>query len=421
MIGTLFWLAFPFLLLVILITGKHRRGLSERLGCYRKTDTINSLRIWIHAASIGEISVARQLIARLEELAPETTFVLTTMTIHGRDFARSVLPASIPVYLAPLDVPLIVERAVRLVRPVVYVCLETELWPMLHGSLVRAGTASVLLNGRLSEKSIKSYLRFHFLFSPVVSAYDHIAAISEQDRTRFLLLGARRESVIVTGNVKDDTAPPAAATSVRNGWRRVLQIDGEATVIIAGSTHAPEEELLVPLIKSDVERARIWILAPRHLRRLEDVERLLAQQGLASDRLSRLKDGGSRHASVVLVDTMGDLASLYSVASCAFVGGSLTAYGGHNVMEAARWGTVVFFGPHTEDFQEAAGALAAGGGGIRVGSADELAEQLHRLLQDRREREERGRQAQAVAQSRRGAIETQARLVVAMLPHREGE
>ncbi|MCB2215347.1 3-deoxy-D-manno-octulosonic acid transferase [Desulfofustis glycolicus] len=418
-VGLLFWLCFPVLLLIVLLTGIHRRGLTERLGWYRGAERQPGRPlIWLHAASIGEITVARELINRLQQQVPEVRFVVTTMTIHGRDFARTLLPRSLPVFLAPLDVPGVAGRVVRQLRPILYVCLETELWPLLLDSVKRSGAAAVLLNGRLSERSIGTYQRFRAFFGRVLAHFDRLAVIGEKDRQRFLSLGVRPERVIVTGNVKEDGTPLQDPAAVRAHWRQRLQVDRGQQVFIAASTHAPEEAMLLPLLRLLVETGRICLLAPRHPKRLGQIAALCRQHGVAFDLLSEINGDRGRRQRFILVDTMGDLAELYGIAGSAFIGGSLVDYGGHNLMEAARWGCVVFFGPSTDDFQEAAATLEASGGGLRIASPEELADRLQCLLDDPGELARRSGEAARAAHHQCGAVDRQAALVVAALGDR---
>lgn len=418
-VGLVFWLCFPVLLTVVLITGRQRSGLAERLTCYRRVPAGSGRpRIWMHAASIGEVAAARLLMEEVRRRVPDSDFVLTTMTVHGRDFARALLPPEMVVRLAPLDVPPLVGRAVHLLRPSLYVCLETELWPLLLAAVKRSGAAAVLLNGRISDRSSRNYLRLRRLFAPVVQHYDRIAVISEKDRRRFIALGVNPERVVVSGNIKNDHLLPADKVAIREQWRRLLGVEADRDVFIAGSTHAPEEQYLLPLIRHLVSRDLLVLLAPRHLQRVDEVVALCRRQHLDCDLLSRIKAEGGRRHHLVVVDTMGDLAGLYSVAAIAFIGGSLVNYGGHNVMEAARWGAVVFHGPNTSDFQDAVEALAAAGGGIRVGSVEDLAGGVGRLLDDRQELARRRRQATAAAGQLGGAIQVQAELIVRALAAR---
>lgn len=416
-VGLCFWIFFPILSVVVLITGKHRRGLKERLAFYEPSAGRPSpgapKRIWIHAASIGEVRAAGVLIDRLKGRLPDWDVLVTTMTIHGRDFARQHLGPDVACYLAPLDVPYSVNRAINTFAADVYVCLETELWPVLIDTLRTKGVPSLLINGRLSTRSISNYRRFRILFAPLLKSFGSIGAISEVDRQRFVEVGADPAHVAVTGNIKDDTRLPQNPEAVTAKWSAILGLAEDADVFIAGSTHSPEEELLVPLLRSRTDRESLAIIAPRHLHRLNTIESLLGGQGLGYDRLSELKQGRQRVHPLVLVDTFGDLGELYSVATFVFVGGSLSGSGGHNMMEPAIWERVVFFGPDTADFKESAATLENCGGGYRVDGIDDLGAKMTMLQGDRERLDHARQQAGNAAREHQGAADRQAALIMA--------
>ena len=416
-VGVFFWIFFPILFVVVLITGKHRRGLKERLAFYEPSAVSPSpgstKRIWIHAASIGEVRAAGVLIDQLKGLLPDWDVLVTTMTIHGRDFARQHLGPDVACYLAPLDVPYTVNRAIAAFAADAYVCLETELWPVLIDTLRAKGIPSLLINGRLSTRSISNYRRFRFLFAPLLKSFDSIGAISEADRQRFIEVGADPVRVAVTGNIKDDTRLPQDPLAVTAKWSSILGLTENVDVFIAGSTHSPEEELLVPLLKSLTDRESLAIIAPRHLDRLNSIESLLGGQGLDYDRLSELKQGRQRVHPLVIVDTFGDLGELYSVATFVFVGGSLSGSGGHNMMEPAIWERVVFFGPDTADFKESAATLENCGGGYRVDDIDDLGTKMTMLRGDRERLDHARQRAGTAARGHQGAAERQAALIMA--------
>ena len=257
-VGLLFWIILPILLPIVLLTGVHRRGLKERLAFYDTSVIENRSgdrrRLWIHAASIGEVRAAGLLIECLKEHLADPEFLVTTMTIHGRDFARQHLGSDIACHLAPLDVPYSVNRALAAFRPDHYVCLETELWPVLLSTLKIKGIPTLLINGRLSPRSISTYRRFKFLFAPVVQSFRAIGAISETDRQRFIEVGAASDLVVVTGNIKDDTRLPPNPERITATWSELLDLAPGVDVFIAGSTHSPEEELLLPLLKEFNDR-----------------------------------------------------------------------------------------------------------------------------------------------------------------------
>jgi len=338
--------------------------------------------------------------------------LVTTMTIHGRDFARDHLGPDITCYLAPLDVPFVAARVARRIDPDLYICLETEVWPLLISHLHRTGTLPILLNGRLSEQSISGYLRLKFLFGPVLRKFDRIGAISDADRGRFIEVGALPDRVTVTGNIKNDRRPPADRAAVAARWTSVLCVEPGTTVVVCGSTHPPEEELLLPLYREmTAGHDQLWLLAPRHLDRLDDIVALLDAAGVPFDRLSTVTRTGERHAHLVLVDTFGDLPELFSVATFVFIGGTLAPFGGHNLMEAAMWETIVFFGPDISDFRESGALLEACGGGYRVASVDELGEKMEQFLQDPERLHEMRLCAGQAATGLRGAGSRQAEIV----------
>ncbi len=381
-----FLVCFPFLLILVLIHGKHRRGLSERLGfiSFRETKKPGVKRVWIQAASIGEVNAAASIIQRLKNFSPDLRFVVTTMTLHGRDYGRVKLGEDVPCFLAPLDVPLVVDRFLHLFMPDAYICLETELWPLVIGKAKRSGAAVILLNGRISDRSIGAYRRFRPIFRAVLENFDEIGVIGRVDSQRFALLGAKPEGITITGNIKYDALLPQNHLEIREKQRDLLGVDNDMEVFIAGSTHDPEEELLLPIYERLGEKSnQLWLIAPRHLDRVEQIKKLLTAGKIDYDLFSAIKNAQPRHHSLVLIDTFGDLAELYSIASFVFIGGSFTDYGGHNLMEAAVWGNVLFFGPFMQDFQEAADVFVEAGGGICVESPAALEEQLSRFSADR--------------------------------------
>ena len=414
-VGMLFYLSVPILLPVILLTGRHRRGLKERLGFYEPSlaDWLlhTEKRLWIHAASIGEVRAAAVLIDHLSEHMEGWEFLVTTMTIHGRDFARRHLGDEVACHLAPLDVPYSVNRALAAFQPNHYVCLETELWPVLIGTLRERQIPALLINGRMSARSVTSYRRFKFLFAPILESFRCIGAIGEADRQRFIEVGADPALVEVTGNIKDDNSVPDDPQSVAVRWSELLDLAPGTDVLIAGSTHHPEEELLLPLLIDFISNGGVALIAPRHLDRLADIESLISESGLKFERLGKLKNGKSRIHPLVLVDTFGDLGELYSIATFVFVGGSLSGSGGHNVMEPAIWGRPVYFGPDMADFKEAADALEKCGGGYKVDDIDDLGEKISLLRQDRQLLERTGKAAVKTAREQQGGAQRQAELI----------
>ena len=374
-VALLFYGSLPFLLLFVLITGKHRRGLSERFAFYPlKSHNIHSGKqtIWLHAASVGEVQAAKSIIFQLRKQLPTARVVLSVMTLHGKHFAEKQFDESVECVLAPLDVPL-VNPVKRYLANDVYICIETELWPLLIDTLSRRKVRLCLVNGRISQKSFVGYRRMGRLIRHTIRQFDKIAVISEEDRTRYLSLGARSDSLSVEGNVKYDLSLPENSHMVVEQFRELFNLESE-DVFIAGSTHGDEEiqllKLFAPLQR---DKATIFLIAPRHTQRLDDLIMKFQDNEIDYQLFSNLKNGTEfRKSQIVLIDTMGELSLLYGIADYIFCGGSLVDKGGHNLMEAAVWDKAVFYGPYIEDFHDAAQLLESVSAGFPIASVEDL-------------------------------------------------
>lgn len=326
--------------------------------------------------------------------------------------ARSRLLPDIPCLYAPFDLPCLVRRACKKIDPSLYVCIETELWPNMLRQIKRYGAKAVLLNGRMTERSFRRYRLVKPLMAAVLANFSAISAISAVDAERFIGLGADPRRVFVHGNAKYDLTFERQIEGAQNRFRAALGLTETDRVLVAGSTHSGEDEILLEVHKR--LRAKmpgaILVLAPRHLERVPDIEVLLRRHAIEYDRLTEVhKD--RRRARVVLVDTMGELAGLYSIATYAFCGGSLVPKGGHNVMEAAAWGIPVFFGPSMKDFADAKELLEAGQAGWTVRNAQELADRILLLNADAKQYNDAAQRARDIAMSQHGAARRQIQLV----------
>ena len=250
--------------------------------------------IWIHAASVGEVQAARTLIAILLDTLPAADFFFTTMTGQGRAVARSLLPSSIRCELAPLDIPQAVDRALRILRPSLYICLETELWPVMLTKMRQAGVPMLLLNGRISERSFRQYQRIQKTAAELLTGFAAVGVIREQDGERFRRLGVSEDRIQVCGNMKYDLPPEQAQEKEERDTKdsaRFLNIQSDELVFICGSTRTGEEELLLPvylrLQKMFSGNKLLWLLAPRHIERLPRVRALLDRAGLEYELFSK--------------------------------------------------------------------------------------------------------------------------------------
>ncbi len=422
-LGTIFFpLLIPLFALAALIRPGSGHGLGQRLGNIKHVCADHGhhpVTLWIHAASVGEVQAAHALIVELTTRAANILFVVTTMTEQGRRVAKKQLPAEVSCFLAPLDVPFIVRRALERIRPDMYICLETELWPAMLNEVRRAGVKMVLLNGRMSERTYRRYRLLRGFMAHLLGGFSKLAVIRQADGRRFAGLGVDASRILVAGNIKYDLArnQPEAA---RERYRSLLGLTDE-TVFLCGSTGPGEEQILAGVYRELQERSGrkiVWIVAPRHLERLPEVKQLLAGLGLGYDLYTKLETRGRRH-DVVLVDCMGELAGLYSAGDYNFCGGSLINDGGHNIMEAARWGKPVYYGPYMSDFLDALDLLEPAGAGFRVRDGRHLAAVILGHMQDRRGYEAAGAAAAGVTAGQQGAAGRQADLVLELLASRD--
>ena len=405
----LFALTFPVFLVYSGITGRHRAGLRQRLGYYDyiKAPKSGAPVIWIHGASVGEVVAAGVLTSRIKKEFPDAVLILSTVTEQGLEIARKQFGSIAGCILAPLDLPGAAARAAATIRPDIYICLETELWPNLLASLQTNKTRLFLLNGRLSEKSSRRYRLCKRFSREILNGFESIAAITDKDAERFADLGADPGKIKVTGNIKYDLPEPPSVMETRAEWRRKLNIEESQPVLVAGSTHTGEEEMLLEVFQTLQKTLPdlVMIIAPRHLGRITEIRGTWDDAGIGYDMLSS-RMSHCRQSDIVIVDTIGELAELYAAADFIFCGGSLVPKGGHNIMEAAIWGIPVFHGPYMNDFSDAR-QLLDGHGGILVSNHIELAEKIKELFHKPSLYDETAKAAHITARSQQGAADRQ--------------
>ncbi len=392
----LLMLAAPFVYVAAALPPFRRHR--ERLGRYdpELPARIRGRRvIWVHNASVGELLAAIPLVRALRTRVADAAVVLSSTSFAGRDLASRAAEADAAVLL-PLDLPWVIDRALATLRPSLFVFTETEIWPNLLRALARRGVPTVLVSGRISPRSFPRYRRVGRFIRRVLGEVSFLGMQSEAEADRVRALGAPAERIAVTGSLKLDGLVPAAA----------FAIDLAGPLWIAASTHAGEEEICIAAytrLRGRFPDLRL-LLAPRHLDRLPDVEAVLARAGAAYVRRSALDGAWRGTPDVLLLDTLGELAGLYGRAAVAFVGGTLVPVGGHNLLEPARAGVPMLFGPHVESVAETAAALEAKGGCRRVKSGAELESALGDLLATPETRRRMGAAARLAA-SPGGAVE----------------
>lgn len=352
-LGTAAVLSAPIWGLRMARQGRYRAGLRERLGGVPERLVrwvAGRPVVWVHAVSVGETMAATRLVAELEEALPGYAVVVSTTTPTGQRVARERFGVD-RVFFYPLDFAFAVRPYVRALKPALVVLMESELWPRMLVECERAGVPVAVVNARVSDRSLPRYMRLRMLWRPLLRKVRLLLAQSEEDARRWRLIGAGAECVVSAGNLKYDVRT-AAETPLTVLVRKHLP--AEARVLVCGSTHDGEETLLLDCLKFLAGGNGVTLLAPRHPERAGLVLEMAAARGLVAQRLSVWRIGAVAipTGSVLIVDTVGELAALYSLASVAFVGGTLVPHGGQNPLEPARAGVPVVMGPSFFNFRE---------------------------------------------------------------------
>jgi 3-deoxy-D-manno-octulosonic-acid transferase len=413
----LFLLGLP----VLLTHPKLRHGVAQRLGFYRRALDLGRgrPRIWLHGASAGDLLSLQPMMRELKARRPGCCIVVSTITNSGQEMARSKLAEADLVVYAPYDLPGATARAVRALRPDLLVLEYTEIWPGLIRAAHRAGVRIALSNGRFNPEKLRSYRLFFGLIGNPLQAIDCFLMRSDEEAGRALQLGAAPDRVWATGNTKFDALvfePPPGREEL---LRVEMGLDPDAPVFMAGSTHEGEEGLLLQVYGRLAERhpGLQLVVAPRYVERAGRVMALAVEAGLGV----RLRSAGSLagRAPVVVLDTIGELAAAYRLASLVFVGGSFVTRGGQNVLEPAAQGKPVLFGPHMENFKDSVQVLQ-GRGGLQVQTPEQLFRVADELLSRPDQLAELGALARRAVTAIRGASARNVDHLLATLPRHLG-
>jgi 3-deoxy-D-manno-octulosonic-acid transferase len=408
----LVWLAMPLAALYLLWRSRrqpdYRAHWGERFGWVRyraAADTRGP--IWIHAVSVGETRAAEPLVAALAQRFPDRRFLLTHMTPTGRATGVELAarwPGRVSQVYLPYDLPFAVRRFLRAYRPIVGIGMETETWPNLLAEASAAGVPTVLVNARLSAKSLAKSQWFAPLMRETAERFTLVLAQTEADAARMREI--RRGPIEVVGNLKFDIAPDAGLVERGHAWRRSL---GDSPVLLFASTREGEEQLLLQaLTASELLRSGrfVVLMVPRHPQRFDEVARLIEAQGLPLVRRSAQgawSADGISGATVVLGDSMGEMAMYYASCDVACIGGSLLPLGGQNLIEACAVGVPVVVGPHTFNFAQATADAVATGAAQRVDDAAGTIEAMATIVSDPARRAAMARSAVRFAGQHRGA------------------
>jgi 3-deoxy-D-manno-octulosonic-acid transferase len=405
LLGLFLLITLPYWLLQMMRHGKYRAGLRQRLGAIPPNLAARSERptIWIHAVSVGEVVAASAVVEELRQKFPSHRVVISTTTSTGQKLAARRFGAE-NVFYFPLDFGFAIRPYLAALSPELVVVAETEFWPNFLRLAKNSGARIAVINCRISDRSLPGYKRLHFWLPKVLENVDLFLAQTEEDRRRLMEIGALESKVAITGNLKFDVTPPKPP-AILASLRANLTQAGVEPVLVCGSTLEEEEGSLLSAFRNILaaQPKAVMILAPRHPERFPQVATLVESLGFRLLRRS-LWSGEPLAGAVFLLDSIGELAALYALATIAFVGGSLVPRGGHNILEPALYGVPIVTGNHYDNFRDIVNFFLSRNA-VRVVGLAELPLVFMELIDNRQERARLGRSALAALASQRGATE----------------
>ena len=415
-IGLLFFL--PGYLMKMVRRGGYRKKFGQRLGIYdrelraRLSQSGGKRPTWLHAVSVGEVIIALKLAQQLRTLEPDVPCVLTTTTTTGFALANKNAPPWIEVMYTPLDFWPVMRRAFSTMRPAKIVLVEAEIWPNLAAKAHAQRIPLVLVNARLSPRSEGRFRRFRFFVEPTFRLLDLICVQEQEDVDRWAALGVERSRIKYTGSIKYDPTGLDDGADVEEAGHLVV-VNPEHPVLLGGSTHRGEEEILAKIFARLRQKfpSLCLFIAPRHVERVREIRAQLEALPLRVRLASEAANHSEAEVDCVLLDTTGELRRWYSIATVVFVGKSMSAHGGQNPVEPIMAGRPVVFGPHMENFVTLAGTLISKEGAIQVHGVESLEWTIENLMGDTEARQRLVRNAREVLDQHRGATARAAALI----------
>lgn len=390
--------------------GKYVTGLGQRLGNLSAINSKGEPVVWLHCVSVGEAQAAQSLVRAIRGRFPNVALVISTTTVTGQHVAREIYRDAAAVFYFPIDWAWTVRRVIGKLQPAAILIMETELWPNLLRQARKRDIPIALLNGRISDKSLGRYRLVRPFIRRVLNDLTLAAMQSEPDAARISELGLSKKLISVPGNLKFDSASVAPNEETTRSLRQRFGF-GSRPLIVAASTHAPEEEVMLEAFRQVRQRhpAARLLIAPRHPERFTEVSALLKNSELSHARRSAPASAEDTRADVVLLDSIGELRAVYPLATVAFVGGSVSPHGGHSLIEPASDGVCVLTGPHTHNFAAVTKALREEDALVQLpvtdDAAGELARELEKLLSDETRRKAIGERGKLVCDRNRGATD----------------
>jgi 3-deoxy-D-manno-octulosonic-acid transferase len=400
----------------MLLTGRWHKDMAQRFGVYPK-ESLDKMagggNIWLHAVSVGEVMAAGTLVEGLLKKYPEKKIVISTTTKTGNDIARKRFGDRAVIIYFPADISFVVKKALKAIKPKALIIIETEIWPNVITALNKMSVPVIIVNGRISPRSFKGYMRIRPVIKGVLKNVELFCMQGREYADRIRSMGAPPERVIVTGNMKFDAAARTYASGSLDvdAIKNDLNIKDGETLFIAGSTHKPEEEMIMNVyneLLGSVPGLRL-LIAPRHVERTTEIEGVVRKMGFSPARISMQTRQTMRapdaQRSVLILDTIGRLSRIFSAGTIVFIGGSLMPRGGQNILEPAIFSKPILFGPHMFNFKDITETFLNREAARMVKSADQLREASSDLLTDPEKRRELGERAKKIVDENMGATE----------------
>ncbi|MEE9606033.1 MAG: 3-deoxy-D-manno-octulosonic acid transferase [Candidatus Scalindua sp.] len=417
----------PYILFKMLTSERHRSGLYQRFGIVSER-TSKKPGIWIHGASVGEVITAKSIVEKIDREFPEWETFISTTTNTGYSVAKQNFSGK-PIFYFPVDLSWITRKVLRRIRPSCIILIELEIWPNFLVSVYEKNIPLIIVNGRISNKSFKAYRIISRIsgafYNSLTNKMNTYCARTELDAQRFRDLGISSEQVFVTGTMKYDNIPTHTNENSKNELADLFRIKDNDLILIGGSTHEGEEEILLRIferLSKTYPNLRL-IIAPRHIERTRDVSRLIEKKGFTPVLKTSVDSSNyswqNSKKEIILIDTVGDLEKIYALSDYVFVGKSLVPSGGQNMMEPAGLGKPVIFGPHVFNFKEEVGMLLRNEAAKMVETEDELCGTIEFFIKNPEAAKEMGLRAQGVVSEKRGATEKNMDIIREILKRKE--
>ena len=409
------------IILYKILKGRYNKEIKERFGIISeesKNKFKDNPTIWIHAVSVGETVAASSVVENVRKKFPEYKIVFSTVTNTGQEMAHKIIEENVDnIIYFPLDLSFVVKKAIKAINPDLVMIMETELWPNFIKNANENDSKIMYVNGRISEKSFKLYKYLGPILNDMLSKIDYFSMQSALDAERIINLGAEKSKVINSGNTKFDQTYAEPDQDKIEKYRSEFKINKGQPVFVAGSTHDDEEENLLDIYLDLKERYPdlVFILAPRHVKRSDEIINMYKKENISVIKRTEIDKKNVGKEDVILLNTIGELAQVYSVADLVFVGGSMMGKGGHNILEPAAQGKLVFFGKDMFNFKDSTKLLLNNDVGIQVNSWEELKKKLLFYLKNDDLLEKKGRKARKIILQNRGAAQKNVELAEELL------